>query len=100
MTISFEIPPNIENQLRAAGLDLPNAAREAFLVDLYRKRTITHHELALALGVGRYETDGVLKRHGVPIEISMEELQAKTSFLESLREEGSSSTLTPPHRDA
>lgn len=87
MTISFEVPESIEQQLRAAGVDLTHIAREAFLVDLYRKGAITHHELAQALGLSRYETDGVLKRRGVPIDISMEELQAETRFLESLGRE-------------
>jgi hypothetical protein len=36
MTISFEIPKDLEQQLRTGRADLSDQAREAFLVDLYR----------------------------------------------------------------
>lgn len=65
MTISFDIPPNIEQALRSCGQDLSQVAKEAALVELYRQDRITQFELAAALGLSRYETDGVLKRHGV-----------------------------------
>ncbi len=40
--------------------NLPPSAEEAYLVDLYRQERITHHQLAEALGLTRYETDGIL----------------------------------------
>ena len=73
MTIHFEIPKDIEEWLRAAGINLTQMAKEALLVDLYRTARITHHQLAEALGLNRYETDGVLKRHGVGVGLSPEE---------------------------
>ena len=68
MTIHFELPKHIEEQLRSSGIDPTQAAKEPFFVDLYRKEQITHHQLAEALGLDCNETDGVLKRHGVGIE--------------------------------
>jgi predicted HTH domain antitoxin len=82
MMIHFEIPESIEEQLRSSGIDPTQSAKELLLVDLYRKGKITHYELRKALSLSRYETDGVLKRHDVPIELSIEELRAETDFLE------------------
>jgi len=84
MTIHFEIPPNVEEQLRSAGMDPSQSAKELLLVDLYRRGKITHHELGEALGLGRYETDGVLKRHDVPLDFSLEEVRSEVAALERL----------------
>lgn len=85
MNIMFEIPRDIEEQLRGHGADLNADAREAYLVGLYRQERITHHQLARALGLSRYETDGVLKRHKVWLELSPDELADQAA---SLRDSG------------
>lgn len=85
MNISFEIPPGIEQALRTNGRDMNHEAKEAYLVDLYRQEQITHYQLAEALGLSRYETDGVLKRHKVWLELTPEELAAQAA---SLRDAG------------
>ena len=77
MAIHFEIPKNIEEQLRSSGIDPTQTAKELLFVNLYRKEQITHHQLAEALGLDRDETDGVLKRHGVEIELSREEFRSQ-----------------------
>jgi len=87
MTIHFDIPKNIEEQLRSAGQDPTQTAKELFFVELYRKGQITHHELGEALGLGRYETDGLLKRHDVPLDLSIEEVRAETAFLDKMSRE-------------
>jgi predicted HTH domain antitoxin len=81
MTISFEIPPEIAHELRADGADLDREAKEAFLVELYRRDRIAHHQLAEALGLDRYETDGVLKRHKVSPGVSAEETRSQAAAL-------------------
>lgn len=63
MTISFERPQAIEQELRTGADDLSREAKEAFLIELYRQEKIAQHQLAEALGLDRYETDGALKRH-------------------------------------
>lgn len=81
MNISFQIPEDIEQQLSANGVELSGEAREAFLVELYRQDRITHHQLALALGLSRLETEGVLKRHKVSSGITVEEMRNQASAL-------------------
>jgi predicted HTH domain antitoxin len=87
MTISYEIPQDIEQALRATGPDINQEAKEAYLVDLYRRERISHRQLADALGLSRYETDGVLKRHKVWLELTSEELAAQVALLHAVRPE-------------
>jgi predicted HTH domain antitoxin len=81
VTISFELPHDIAQRICTSGVDLSDKAREAFLVDLYREDAITHGQLSKALGLDGYDTDGVLKKHGVFLEINVEELRAEAAAL-------------------
>ncbi len=87
MNISFELPQDIEGQLGTNGADLSSEAREAYLVELYRQERITHHQLSEALGLSRYETDGILKWHEVSSGPTLEELQAEIGSLRDVRPE-------------
>ncbi len=49
MTISFEIPRNIEQRLLTEGADPNREAKEVYLIDLYRQDRITHDDLSEAL---------------------------------------------------
>jgi hypothetical protein len=65
MSVTFDLPQIIEQHLRREFSDLNHAAKESALVELYRQEKITRRELSEALGIGRIETDGVLKAHNV-----------------------------------
>lgn len=65
MAVSFELPKDMERNLRQSLGDLDQAAKEATLVDLYRRDQITAYELAQALRLSRLETEALLKRHNV-----------------------------------
>jgi predicted HTH domain antitoxin len=87
MNISFELPQDIEHEITADGANLNADAKEAYLVDLYRQHKVSHYQISQALGLSRYETDGVLKKHGVGLGISPEEMRAQSESLrEALRE--------------
>jgi predicted HTH domain antitoxin len=87
MTTSFELPRDIEEQVRMDGADLGRKARELLVVELYRQDRITHHQLAEALGLSRLEIDGVLKRHKVSSGPTLEELRAEIGALRDARPE-------------
>jgi len=81
MSVSFELPGELEKSLRRELGDLDQAAKEAALVELYRQHKLTHHELALALGISRLETDAMLKNHGVSYEYSLDDIRRESSSL-------------------
>ncbi|HOW70629.1 MAG TPA: UPF0175 family protein [Phycisphaerae bacterium] len=75
MAIIFDIPPDLEESLARQLGNLNQAAKEAALVELYRQERISRPELSRALDLSRYQTDGLLKRHGVTEDlITLEEL--------------------------
>jgi hypothetical protein len=55
MTISFELPSDIEDRIRQESIDFNIKAKEAFLVELYRDQKITQHQLGQTLGLDDYE---------------------------------------------
>jgi predicted HTH domain antitoxin len=65
MSVTIQIPADIEQRLRSETPNLEADARESLLVELYRQNRLSRQELAQALGLNRFETDGVLKRHRV-----------------------------------
>ncbi len=69
--------------------DFDQRAKELLLVSLYRDDQLSHHQLATILGLTRYETDGVLKRHGVTEDLlTVEELAAQVDSLSGLVTDG------------
>ncbi len=85
MTITFSLPQDIERLLAQEGRDLSLVTKEAALVELYRQEKISHGQLAQGLGLSRYETDAVLKRHGVTEDlITPEELSAQVEAVRTL----------------
>ena len=87
MAVTFELPSDIENTLRHQLADLDHAAKEALLVEMYRQRKLTHHQLSQALSLSRFETDGVLKRHEVYLEMTLDEVVQDSEGLSKLRKE-------------
>ena len=81
MALKIDIPEIIEASLREKLLNADAAAKEACLVEFYRQGQLTHQQLASALGLGRYATDGVLKHHGVGYELTVQELQRQIAVI-------------------
>ncbi len=83
MTITFELPADVEQSLKRAFDNVNHAAKEAALVELYRQRKITHHQLSQSLQISRFETDDVLKRHHVTEDlISVDEFNRQVESLQ------------------
>ena len=85
MTISFELPAEIEQELRREFPNLEQLIKEAALVELYRQEQLTHHMLAKSLGISRFEADGVLKLHNVTEDlITLEEYDEQMAAMRKL----------------
>lgn len=85
MAVTFELPAMIERQLRGEWADFDAVAKEAALVELYRQARLTHYQLATALGLDRFATDELLKRHQVTEDLlSAEALGSQLAALRKL----------------
>ena len=85
MTISFEIPQEIEQQIRADGADLNRDAKEVYLMDQYRHAKITHRQLEEALDLSFHETEQLLKQRGLGQDLDIEEFDSGRGFLRKAR---------------
>ena len=81
MTISFEIPQAMEQQIRTNGVDMNHEAKVVYLFDLYRHERITRDDLSEALGLGFHQTERLLKEHGAGDDFTLEEFQAERALL-------------------
>ena len=85
MDVNFEIPQDVAAQLRSAGTDLNQTAKEFLLVESFRRGLVTHAQLAQALGLDRFETDELLQRHRIYEQgLTMEDLESDRRNLEQV----------------
>jgi hypothetical protein len=63
--VAVNLPAEVEDRLRAESGDLSAAVREGFVLDLFRRGFLTRHGLSQALGIDRFETHALLKRHQI-----------------------------------
>jgi predicted HTH domain antitoxin len=89
MAVTFELPIHVEQKLRAQRHNLDSEAKESFLVDLYRRGELTHCGLSEALGLDRFETEDVLRKHNVTEDLgTAAEYLSDARLLEKLRTAG------------
>ncbi len=81
--ISLELPAAVVANLTQTG-SVSDELKEAMGVELYRQEKITHFQLSKLLEIDRFETDGILKKHGVMIELSPEEFCEQVVSLREL----------------
>ncbi len=82
MTISFELPQELEQQIRTSGTDPQREARELYLVELYRQDRISHAQLRDALGVSFHEAEKLIRGHGAGHDLPLEEFEEERAFLQ------------------
>lgn len=86
MKVSLELPDDVVARLVGAGQDLSRAALEALAIDAYRMDRITGHQLRQLLDIpSRYDLDGFLKRHGVPLEYTLDDFEREGKISARLR---------------
>lgn len=74
MKIWLDLPDAAVRQLAEEGKDLSRAALEALAIDAYRMSRISGYQLCQLLGVpSRDDLDAFLKRHGVPLQYTVED---------------------------
>ena len=65
MSVILELPKDIEDKLRRENPNLDSDVREECAVALFRKGALNHYQLSRIMRLDRFETDALLKRHGV-----------------------------------
>jgi predicted HTH domain antitoxin len=87
MAVTFQLPADVEKKLRAEGRDLEADAKEAYVLESFRRGKLTHYELSKALGLDRVETDAFLKGRNVyEGSLTREDLEADRQTLERVLE--------------
>ena len=82
MSVTLDLPKDIEERLRRENPNLDSDAKEACAVELFRQGKLNHFQLSCVLGVDRFETDAVLKRHHVEEQsLSSADLEADRTTL-------------------
>ena len=86
MAVTFQLPSDLEQNLRHDLDDLDAEAKEALLITLYRRAKLTHLALSQALGLDRLETDEVLRKHNVTEDLgTLDDYLQDARSLEELR---------------
>ena len=76
MQLSIDIPKQLEDLLIEEWGDLSVAAREALVIECYRRGKISVGFLAQLLGIGVIQADEWLAQRGVPLSYTLEDLEA------------------------
>jgi hypothetical protein len=82
MRIWLDLPDDFGERPAEKGQDLSRAALEAFAIDGYRMNRISGYQLGQLLeSPSRYELDGFLKHHGVPLEYTIDDFERESATL-------------------
>lgn len=75
MHIAVDLPEDIAERLQAKWGDLSRAAREAIAIEGYRSGALSQNQVQRLLGLAsRWEVDALLKRAGVYLEYTEEDV--------------------------
>ena len=86
MTVSFELPNDLQNELQAAFGDLGQAAKEALAVRGYSERKYGLSTLRRLLGLEtRWDVEKWMADHQIIRNYSVEDLESDIETLRSLR---------------
>lgn len=89
MAVTFQLPSELEKNLRHDVPDVESQAKEAFLVSLYRQGKLSHHDLAQVLCLDRIETEELLHKHNVVEDLpTTDDILNDVRTLERLRDAG------------
>jgi predicted HTH domain antitoxin len=87
MSVTIDLPEEIEQQLETEWGDLPRRALEAVALEGYRSGALTLAQLRRLLGFEtRMEADAFLKQHGVYLDYTEADLERDRETHRKLRE--------------
>ena len=75
MSVTIEMPEQIEHHLKAEWGDLPRRALEALAVEGYRARALSAGQVAEMLGLRIWETESFLKERDLLLHYTVDDLE-------------------------
>ena len=75
MSVTIDLPEEIEHQLEAEWGDLPRRALEALAVEGYRAEALSAGQVAEMLNLSLWETEAFLKERGAELRYTAEDLR-------------------------
>lgn len=84
MSVTIDLPPELEQSLREGGYDPASEARELLLVDLYKKGHISIGYLGVLLGGNRWDAEAWLAARGVGPNYTPEEFRKDLDTLDRI----------------
>jgi hypothetical protein len=80
MQVHLDVPEDVARRFAAEPGGITRAALEALAIEGVRSGKLTVHQARQMLGIlSRYEMDGFLKTHGVPLAITLEDVVTDTN---------------------
>ncbi len=77
MKVTIELPEDIAAALKGKWDDLSQGSLEAIAVEAYRTGLLHESQVRRLMGFEtRYEVHGLLKKHGVPLDITAADVEA------------------------
>lgn len=75
MSVTINLPEEIEHHLESEWGNLPRRALEALAIEGYRSRALSAGQVAEMLGLSLWETEMLLKQRGIELEYGVEDLK-------------------------
>ena len=77
MKVTIDFPEDIAAALKGKWADLPQGSLEAIAVEAYRTGVLHESQVRRLMGFEtRFEVHTLLKKHGVPLRITAEDVEA------------------------
>jgi predicted HTH domain antitoxin len=87
MTLSIELPADIESTLRSQlGPGLEERAKEDLAVSWFREGRLTSRQVATFLGMSLFEAHAFLKRRNAALPMSISDVEADLTDLRGARD--------------
>ncbi len=74
MSVTINLPENIEQQLKEQWGDLPRRTLEALALEGYRSGALSAGQVAEVLQLSAWETESFLQEHGAELDYTAEDL--------------------------
>lgn len=84
MEITISIPEDVAKLIGADGVDIEQQVLQATALEEYRSGKLSHGQVGKMLGMNRFQVDAFLKKHNVPLNYTLHDLEEDRRTLDEL----------------